>query len=198
LQTFWKDLRSWGKSRCVKTKSRNHSWMCVTFNPSSGITWETVMPLCSLLPHGLCSTLEIHYHSTQSAASYGKVTWNFIMQEKGHISTGHELHSDGQKDSGHVFRGQMRKCFSYFWENSSGSTCQRCKRPSRLVYVMILGCISVHGMDGLHTFEGIIDENLPSRRCLFFPDSWHLALTKNWHRFLFLTADSATISIFHS
>ena len=70
-----------------------------------------------------------------------------------------------------------------FWEKrTSDSTCQRLKRPPRLLKkpasVMVWGCISAHGMGNLHICEGTIDVEayagilerhmLPSRWWLFW------------------------------
>lgn len=51
--------------------------MCMTFKPSGGTAWETVMLLGWIYPHESRSTLENGCHLTQSAVANGqKDSWN--------------------------------------------------------------------------------------------------------------------------
>lgn len=74
--------------------------------------------------------------------------------------------------------GQMRSCFSLFWEKQTmSSPCQRWNGPSWLLSVKGAKASVCHGMDDFHICEGSIDADvkigilerrmLPSKQCLF-------------------------------
>ena len=173
-----KRFRESGKSRCVKAKGGNGSWMCVTIAPSGGVVWETIILLWWTWPHGLRNfgTLENQCHITQSTAASRNATWNYIMP-KGNINlyilrrngefSGPEVIWDGPKDSGNVFSGQTSPHFSLFLGKTDVRFyVPKMKKTIQTVFqqivqkpasVMVWGCISAHGMGDPHICEGTID-----------------------------------------
>jgi len=125
--------------------------------PSGSTAWKTVMLTWSIQPHGLRRSLEKHFHSTQSTAASRNVTWSCITQGGSHISalccntaqfSGHQLISDGQKDSGHVFCGQRSPRFSCFWEKLTSASTRMRKSIQAVIRERFKASVC-HGM-GLH------------------------------------------------
>jgi len=166
-----------------------------TFQPSDSTTWEIVTALWSIQPNGLRSALKNNDRSTQSAAASRNVTWTCFTQAESHRSTmqkiavkfsGHELISDGQKDSGHVYCGRTSPHFSLFLgKQVSGWRVKVFLGELKYSKARVCEGVGVHQspLDGwLHMCESTTDAEacveilerhmLPSRRRLLLEGLW--------------------------